>query len=65
LNNLTQQDRPGVKLRIGPMLGFKWFTTPPIMTAASNCSAGSTKASSTLAGYASKIKVCPASGSPY
>ena len=27
LNNLIEQDHRGVKLRIGPMLGFKWFTT--------------------------------------
>jgi transposase-like protein len=25
LNNLIEQDHRGVKLRIGPMLGFKWF----------------------------------------
>ena len=27
LNNLIEQDHRGVKLRIGPMLGFKWFKT--------------------------------------
>jgi transposase-like protein len=27
LNNLIEQDHRGAKLRIGPMLGFKWFTT--------------------------------------
>src|ERR1700730_8010047 len=27
LNNLIEQDHRGVKLRIGPMLGFKWFRT--------------------------------------
>ena len=27
LNNPIEQDHRGVKLRIGPMLGFKWFTT--------------------------------------
>jgi transposase-like protein len=26
LNNLIEQDHRGVKLRIGPMLGFKWFS---------------------------------------
>ena len=27
LNNLIEQDHRGVKLRIGPMLGFRWFKT--------------------------------------
>src|SRR6202022_3276066 len=27
LNNLIEQDHRGAKLRIGPMLGFKWFKT--------------------------------------
>ena len=31
LNNLIEQDHRGVKLRIGPMLGFKWFTTASIV----------------------------------
>jgi transposase-like protein len=30
LNNLVEQDHRGVKLRIGPMLGFKWFRTAAI-----------------------------------
>jgi transposase-like protein len=30
LNNLIEQDHRGVKLRIGPMLGFKWFRTAAI-----------------------------------
>jgi len=33
LNNLIEQDRRGVKLRIGPMLGFKWFTAAAIVIA--------------------------------
>jgi transposase-like protein len=33
LNNLIEQDHRGVKLRIAPMLGFKWFTTAAIMIA--------------------------------
>jgi putative transposase len=33
LNNLIEQDHRGVKLRIGPMLGFKWFTTAAIVLA--------------------------------
>jgi transposase-like protein len=27
LNNLIEQDHRGIKLRVGPMLGFKWFRT--------------------------------------
>jgi transposase-like protein len=27
LNNLIEQDHRGVKLRLAPMLGFKWFRT--------------------------------------
>src|ERR1700689_5670750 len=33
LNNLIEQDGRGVNLRIGPMLGFKWFTTAAIVIA--------------------------------
>src|SRR5882757_6015282 len=33
LNNLVEQDHRGVKLRIAPMLGFKWFRTAAIVTA--------------------------------
>jgi transposase, IS6 family len=33
LNNLIEQDHRGVKLRIGPMLGFKWFSTAAIILA--------------------------------
>jgi IS6 family transposase len=33
LNNLIEQDHRGVKLRIGPMLGFKCFTTEAIVIA--------------------------------
>ena len=33
LNNLIEQDHRGVKLRISPMLGFKWFTTAAIVIA--------------------------------
>jgi transposase-like protein len=31
LNNLIEQDHRGLKLRIGPMLGFKWFMTAAIV----------------------------------
>ena len=33
LNNLIEQDHRGVKLRVGPMLGFKWFRTAAIVIA--------------------------------
>jgi transposase, IS6 family len=33
LNNLIERDHRGVKFRIGPMLGFKWFTTAAIVIA--------------------------------
>ena len=33
LNNLIEQDHRGVKLRLAPMLGFKWFTTAAIVIA--------------------------------
>ena len=33
LNNLVEQDHRGVKLRIGPMLGFKRFGTAAITIA--------------------------------
>jgi hypothetical protein len=33
LKNLIEQDHRGVKLRIGPMLGFKWFRTAAITIA--------------------------------
>ena len=33
LNNLIEQDHPGVKQRIGPMLGFKQFRNAAITIA--------------------------------
>jgi transposase-like protein len=33
LNNLIEQDHRGVKLRIGPMLGFKRFRTAAVAIA--------------------------------
>ena len=33
LKNLIEQDHRGVKLRIDPMLGFKWFRTAAITIA--------------------------------
>jgi transposase-like protein len=33
LNNLVEQDHRGIKLRIGPMLGFKWFRTAAVTIA--------------------------------
>jgi transposase-like protein len=32
-NNLIEQDHRGVKLRLGPMLGFKWFNTAAVTIA--------------------------------
>ena len=60
LNNLIEQDHRGVKLRIGPMPGFKQFRTAAILIA--GCCAGSARDSSTLASCASKIDVRPSSG---
>ena len=37
LNNLIEQDHSGVKLRIDPMLGFKWFRTAAITIAGIEC----------------------------
>jgi hypothetical protein len=47
LNNLLEQDRRDVKLRIGPMLGFKQFGTAWSRSLALNCSVESTRDSST------------------
>jgi transposase-like protein len=33
LNNLIEHDHRGVKLRIGPILGFKWFAMAAIVIA--------------------------------
>jgi transposase-like protein len=33
LNNVIEQDHRGVKLRVGPMLGFKRFRTAAIVIA--------------------------------
>jgi transposase-like protein len=33
LNDLIEQDHHGVKHRIGPMLGFKWFRIAAIIIA--------------------------------
>ena len=60
LNNLIEQDYRGVKLRIGPMLGFKRFRAAAIVIA--NWSAGSTKVNSTSAGFAPKTDVRPPFG---
>jgi DDE domain len=59
LNNLIEQDHSGVKLRIGPMLGFKRFETAAITIA---CCAGSTRDNSISAGCASRVEVRPPPG---
>jgi transposase-like protein len=65
LNNRIEQDHRGVKLRIGPMLGFKWFNTAAIVNAGIELLRRTAKVNSTLAGYASKIAVRPQSGTRY
>lgn len=59
LNNLIEQDRRGVKIWIGPMLGFKQFRTAVARSLALNCSVGSTRDSST-SGLRFKGKNAPA-----
>jgi transposase-like protein len=65
LNNLIEQDHRGVKLRIGPMLGFKWFTTAAIVIAGIEMLRRIHQGHSTSAGYTSKIEVRPLSGARY
>ena len=60
LNNLIEQDHRGVKLRIGPMLGFKQFRTAAIAIAGIELLRR--RDSSTSTGCASKIEVRPPSG---
>ena len=68
LNNLIEQDHRGMKLRIGPMLGFKWLRVAAITIAGiellrriHKC-VGSTRGNSTSAGCTSKIEARPPSG---
>jgi transposase-like protein len=57
LNNLIEQDHRGMKLRIGPMLGFKWFTTAAIVIAGIELLRRIHKGNLSSADYASKIEV--------
>ena len=62
LNNLIEQDHRGVKLRIGPMLGFKRFRTAAITIAGIELLRRIQRNSSTSTGCASRIEVRPPSG---
>ena len=64
LNNLIEQDHRGVKLRIGPMLGFKLFRTAAITIAGIELLRRIKKDNSTSPGCASKIEVRLISGMP-
>jgi transposase-like protein len=55
LNNLIEQDHRGIKLRVGPMLGFKWFRTAAI-TIAGVENGGSIRVSLTFARCTSKTE---------
>jgi hypothetical protein len=57
LNNLIEQDHRGAKLRIGPMLGFKWFKTAAITIAGIELLRRIHKGQFDLADCASKIEV--------
>ena len=61
LNNLIEQDHCGLKLRIGPMLGFKRFRTAAI-TIAGIERGGSRKANSTSGDDAFIPAMCMPSG---
>ena len=52
LNNLIEQDHRSVKLRLGPMLGFKRFRNASLRSPASNLCIASGKVSSTSASFA-------------
>jgi transposase-like protein len=47
LNNLIEPNHRGVKLRIGPMLGFKWFRAAMIIISGIELLRRNTKVSST------------------
>jgi transposase-like protein len=61
-NNLTEQDHRGVKLRIGPMLGFKWFSTAAIILAGIELLRRIYKGQFNLGGLRLKTEVRPLSG---
>jgi transposase-like protein len=60
LNNLIEQDHRGVKLRIGPMLGFKSFSTAAITIAGIELSRRILKGQFNLRGLRLKDRCTPA-----
>jgi len=54
LNNLIEQDHRSIKLRLGPMLGFKHFGELQRRSPASNSCTGSGRVSSNRPSFASK-----------
>ncbi len=62
LNNLIEQDRRSIKLRLYPMLGLKRFRSASITIAGIELIIGSGKVSSDSASLASKAKRPPKSG---
>ena len=62
LNNLIEQDHRGTKLRIGPMLGFKWFKTAAVTIAGLELLRRIHKGQFNLTRLRLKIDVRPPSG---
>jgi transposase-like protein len=62
LNTLIEQDHRGVKLRIGPMLGFKRFRTAAITISGIELPRRIHKGQFNLGGLRSKTEVRPPSG---
>jgi len=61
LNNLIEQDYRSIKLRLGPMLGFKGFRNASITIAGNSCT-GSEKVRSNSDGFAPETSGHPKSG---
>jgi transposase-like protein len=64
LNSLIEEDRRGVKLRIGPMLGFKQFRVAMVTIHGVELLRRIYKGQFNLRGYASKGKTRLLSGIP-
>ena len=62
LDNLIQQDHRGVKLSLGPMLGFKWFRTAAITIAGSEPLRRINKGQYNLGGLRLKTEIRPLPG---
>jgi transposase-like protein len=60
LNDLIEQDRRGVKLRIGPTLGFKWFRTATITISGIELPRRIHKGLFNLGGLRLKVRCTPA-----